>query len=175
MGNERLQAVILMGPFGCGKTYLGKRLRIQNIAEYVELEPIVYERFGAGSDFDVARATEYIRSQYMQQLSSSKKLVAFESTGITQRPLLLEVMERYRVALVRVCTPKEICLQRVFHRNASAPTPIESRKASEFFDYWNDEVAPTYEFAMDVDGTDEHKAVEDIQTFVDNFATSSSS
>lgn len=169
MANNRLDAIVLMGPFGCGKTYLGVCLRDQNIAQYIELEPIVYGRFGTGLDFDVAKASDYIRSSYLEQLSSSSGLVAFESTGVTQRPLLLDVMARYQVALVRVCTPKAVCLERVAKRNASALTPIELGKASQFFDYWNDEVAPTYDFALEINGVNAHKAVEDIRTYVNGF------
>jgi hypothetical protein len=90
---QSLDAVVLMGPFGAGKTHICSRMSAARIAHYTELEPIVYERLGNGPDFGLERATEYIRSSYYEQLSSLQRVVAFESTGVTQRPLLMEVMD----------------------------------------------------------------------------------
>ncbi len=160
---DKLQAIILMGPFGSGKSYLGKRLNDQGIAHYREIEPIVYELFGQGAELDIEQATKYIRNHYHEQLSSNKSLVAFESTGVVQRPLLLEVMEKYAIAVVRVCTPKAICLKRVERRNLDSKNPIDILKAAEFFDYWTDEIAPTYHFALEVDGTNEDAAIQAIR------------
>ncbi len=161
--NKSLDAIILMGPFGSGKSYLGRCLRHEGIADYIELEPIIYDLFGKGDEFDLERATAYLRSSYYDQLSSRKRLVAFESTGVVQRPLLLEIMEKYEIALVRVCTPKELCLVRVINRNLTSNNPIEVSKATAFFDYWRDEIAPTYHFALEVDGTDEQSALQAIK------------
>jgi dephospho-CoA kinase len=163
-----LDAIILMGPFGAGKSYLGKLLRAEGIADYIELEPIVYKLFGKGSDLDVEPATKYIRDYYHGTLSSAQMLVAFESTGVVQRPLLLEVTEKYEIALVRVCTPKEICLERVAKRNLSSKRPMKLSTAAEFFDFWTNEIAPAYHFALKVDGVDECAAIQEIRMFVQN-------
>jgi GNAT superfamily N-acetyltransferase len=51
-------------------------------------------------EFDVAGATEFIRDHYYKQLAAGYELVAFESTGVVQRPLLLEVMADFEIALI---------------------------------------------------------------------------
>lgn len=168
---KNLDGIILMGPFGSGKSYLGNRLRSEGIADYTELEPIVYELFGEGDEFDLESATKYIRAHYHNTLSASQRLVVFESTGVVQRPLLLEVMEIYKIALVRVSTPKEICLEHVSRRNLNTKRPVALPIAAEFFDYWTNEIAPTYHFALEVDGTDEYTAIQKIRVLEQNHNT----
>lgn len=140
---------------------------MKGIARYTELEPIVYELFGKGDDLDIEEATKYIHTHYYESLSSNSGLVAFESTGVVQRPLLLDVMAQFDVALVRVDTPKEICLARVAKRNLGNPRPIELDNAAEFYDYWMTEIAPTYDFALTVDGTNEESATHSIRMLME--------
>lgn len=161
-----IDGLILMGPFGAGKSYLGKLLCMQNIARYTDLEPIIYERFSNGDEFDLEGATHFLRNHYYEQLSSDRGLVAFESTGVVQRPLLLEIIEAFQVALVKVHTPRSVCLQRVNQRNQNSNHPINLDKAAEFFDYWCNEVAPTYEFALEIDGTDADAALRNIRELI---------
>lgn len=162
--NQNLDGIILMGPFGSGKSYLGRRLHSKGVAQFTELEPIVYDLFSNESGLDIDNATKYIRAHYFDTLSSNQGLAAFESTGVVQRPLLLEVLEKYQIALVRICTPKEICLERVAQRNLESKYPVELSKAAEFHDYWTQEIAPTYDFALEVTGLDEQAAIQAIKT-----------
>jgi hypothetical protein len=166
---EGLAGLILMGPFGSGKSYLGNRLREKGIADYVELEPIVYGRFGRGPVFDLERATAFIRAHYEDSLSAAGKLVAFESTGVVQRPLVLDIIARYEVALVRVSTPKDLCVARVARRNEESSRPIALSKVVAFHDYWITEIAPTYDFSLEVDGTNDKVALRTISQFVQNY------
>lgn len=154
-----------MGPFGSGKTYLGKRLNELGIAHYDDLEPIIYDRFTNGTDFDGERATKFLCAYYEKQLSSIQ-LVVFESTGVVQRPLLLDMIAKYNIALLRVVTPKAICLERVAQRNLISERPVDMDKAVEFFDYWNNEIAPMYQFDLEIDGVDAETAVQNIQKFL---------
>ena len=163
MDKAQFDGLVLMGPFGSGKTFLGKRLSALNIAQYVDLEPIMYDRFSSGDQFDLERATTFLREHYEEQLSTPH-LATFESTGVVQRPLLCDMIAKYNIALIRVCTPKHICLERVVQRNRHTNRPIDLAKANEFFDHWNDEIAPTYNFALELDGMDTDTAVKNIQT-----------
>ena len=163
---HKFDGIILMGPFGSGKSYLGRRLNELGIARYVDLEPIVYDRFADGDDFDLDAATDFIRNHYHQQLSSGDGAAAFESTGVVQRPLLLDMMAQYEIALVRVCTPGDTCLERVRLRNVAAIRPIIMENAENFFDYWTNEIAPTWTFMLEVDGTDEATAINKIRSLL---------
>ena len=161
-----ITGVVLMGPFGCGKTHLGRRLADEGIAEYEELEPIVYERFGRGFGFDVAAASLFLRDYYFGKLSGADGVTAFESTGVTQRPLLLEVIDVFPVALVRVNTPKEVCMARVAARNVGREIQIKPSRCSDFFDFWTEEVALGYDFDLEVDGMSPVDAVQAVRDFV---------
>lgn len=164
-GNQNLDGIILMGPFGSGKSYLGRLLHSEGIAQFTELELIIYDLFSNESGLDVDRATAYIRTHYFDTLSSNRRLVAFESTGVVQRPLLLDVLEKYQIALIQICTPKEICLERVAQRNLTSKYPIDLSKADEFYSYWIEEIAPTYNFALNVTGLNGQTAIQAIKTF----------
>ncbi len=161
-----LDGIILMGPFGSGKSYLGRRLHKEGIAQFTDLEPIVYDLFSNEDDLDIERATKYIRTHYFDTLSAKQGLAAFESTGVVQRPLLLEVLNTFQVALVRVCTPKEICLERIAQRNLKSQRPVELENATNFYDYWTEEIAPTYQFTLEVDGLDAQAATQAIKSLI---------
>jgi len=155
-----------MGPFGSGKSYLGKCLTACNVARYVDLEPIIYQRFDHSGEFDLESATRFLRQHFHEQLSSENGLAAFESTGVVQRPLLLEMIDQYDLGLIHVITPKKVCLDRVEQRNETTDRPIDLEKAAEFFDYWSTEIAPSYEFVIKVDGTDAEAAIQAIQALI---------
>ena len=152
---------ILMGPFGSGKTYLGHRLNDLGIASYKELEPLVYDQFEKNGEFDIKGATAFLHQFWSEQLET-EGLVVFESTGVVQRPLLLELSELFKVGLIWVKTPRDVALARVKNRNKMAPRPIDDQTAADFYDMWTNEIAPTYEFALVVDGTNEKEAIRQI-------------
>lgn len=158
-----------MGPFGSGKSYLGRRLCLEGIAQFTELEPIIYDLFSNESGLDIDRATKYIRTHYFDTLSSNRGLAVFESTGGVQRPLLREILEKYHVVLAQICTPKEVCLERVAQRNLESKYPIELSKAAEFYNYWTKEIAPTYDFALEVTGLDGQAAIQAIKSLTSNY------
>lgn len=161
------ESIVLMGPFGAGKSFLGRRLRERGIADYVELEPVVHERFGSEEGFDVEAASAFIRQHYFERLESGRGPFAFESTGVTQRPLLREVTRRFRVALVRVRTPKATCLARVAARHSVERVEAEIANAERFFERWEHEIAPTYVFAVEVSGTNAESATRQIAALLD--------
>ncbi|CCN38507.1 hypothetical protein VIBNISO65_1650023 [Vibrio nigripulchritudo SO65] len=159
----QFDGIVLMGPFGAGKSFLGRHLNEIGFGVYRDLEPILYSKFRSGDDLNVREATEYIRTHYYHSLDSTEIVnPIFESTGIVQKPLLTEVMQKYRLALVKIVTPKEICLERVRKRNCNSQQPIESSNASEFYDNWMENIAESYDFTLSVDGTDLESATRSI-------------
>ena len=85
---------------------------------------------------------------------------------MTQRPLLLDVMEQHDVALVRVDAPKALCMERVAQRNVGREIQIKPSRCSDFFDFWTGDVALGYDFALTVDGSDADLAIGQIRSFV---------
>ena len=118
--------------------------------------------------FDVDAASAFLRDFYFERLAHEDRVTAFESTGVTQRPLLLDVIDAFPVALVRVDTPKDVCLARVAARNVGRETQIKPSRCSDFFDHWTRNVAAGYDFDLVVDGTSEDAAVAAIVSVLDS-------
>lgn len=159
-----------MGPPGCGKSFLGSRLAALGIARYTELEPILVERFGTGERFAANKdaALRFIRDHFEAELRGGPRPVAFESTGVSDRPLLESLVRDRRVQLVKVDTPKAVCIERVAarprHRNLSNDAAMTER----VHDFWYAEVAPTYDFAAAVDGADTEAALATVRRLLES-------
>jgi hypothetical protein len=153
-----------MGPPGSGKSFIGNSLASRGIARYIELEPILVEKFGKGSEFVANKeaALKFIRESYIQQLEESSGPVAIESTGVSDRPLLDDVMRRYTLLCVKLSTPKAICLERVANRPPHLNIGNDLAATARFYDFWHKEIEPTYSFALAVDGNDVERAIREI-------------
>jgi adenylate kinase family enzyme len=74
--------VVLMGPPGAGKSYLGCLLRDQLGMIYTPLEPELRSRFGSGAEF-LSRKVEalaFIEATLTQQQAAVDRPVVVEST-----------------------------------------------------------------------------------------------
>lgn len=168
-----LDVVLLMGPPGSGKSFLGNQLNLRGVVSYTELEPILMEIFGTGEDFVRHRpeAHAWIRNFYREQLAGAVQPVGIETTGISDRPFLEELSGSHRMLFVKVATPREVCIERVRTRpggrNINKPADQRTVSTGSFYDYWHGEIAPGYEFDLSVPGTDVASAVEQIQQAIE--------
>jgi adenylate kinase family enzyme len=160
---DRYDAVVLMGPPGAGKSFLGRKLHERGVASYRELEPMLREKFGSGEEFEsrIREAGAFIWQSYRDQLSASELPVAFESAGVAERPLLEALQRDYRVALVHVRADRSVCIDRVVSRPPSADiSHTTDREAiGRYYDLWQEKILPTYRFVLSVDGADPAGAV----------------
>ncbi len=163
-------AIVLMGPLGSGKSFLGNRLDRQGVASYCEMEPILRERFGSGGDFEshLEEAGAFLWRSYRDQLSESELAVAFESAGIADRALLESLQRRYRVALVLVQTDRSVCIDRVVQRppEKNISHTLDRGRLGRHYDLWQQKVLPSYRFALSVDGNDVESAVASSESFL---------
>jgi adenylate kinase family enzyme len=163
-------AVVLLGPPGSGKSFLGNRLAECAIASYVEVEPILRERFGAGAAFQarIREAGAFIVDFYREQLACAARPVAFESTGVVDRPLLQRLARDHSVAFVRVNAPRATCVERVVSRpsGANIASTTDRELVGRFWDRWNREIAPAFDFDLEVDGTDVEAATTSLRAFL---------
>jgi shikimate kinase len=135
-----------MGPPGSGKTYVGHLLQERLGLTFIEGEAELLREYGSTENF-IRHKAEALR-RYFDRLRSiqvrSGGVVAFESTGLSDRAQLLALVAEAGCALVRVEASRESSVSRVAGREPGRNFTNEG--AAEFFDYWHREVAPTYEF-----------------------------
>lgn len=150
------EGVVLMGPPGSGKSYLGRALRDAGIARYEEIEPLLVARFGTGAAFAARKdeALAFIREQYARSLDAQGPPVVIETTGLSDRPMLDHFAARNRLAFVALDTPREVCVERVMARAPGANLSNDVDAAGRFHDYWHAEVADSYTFELRIGGLD---------------------
>jgi shikimate kinase len=153
---RRIDAIVLLGPPGCGKSHLGRSLHERGLARFTELEPELVGRFGTGAAFAArkAEALEFIEASHRRQLAAGGLPAVLESTGLSERGLLLRLAAEYRLLLVRMNTPRDVCIARVSSRTAGRNLNNDAAFAASFYQHWHSVVAPGWEFALEVDGVD---------------------
>lgn len=121
--------IVLMGPPGSGKSYLGRALRDASVARYEEVEPLFVARFSTGASFAARKdeALAFIRGRYERQLGVPGLPVVIETTGLSDRPMLDDLVARYRLAFVALDTAREVCIERVRGRVPGGTSAMTSR------------------------------------------------
>ena len=142
--------IILMGPPGAGKTYLAKRLRDEHACRYSELEPQLLARFGTGPEFaqNKRQALQFTESALRAQHAHAGRPVIVESTGLSDRDILLRLQRDFRLLFVKVLPAVETCVARVERRAAGANLNNDPAFARSFHEFWQLEVATQYEFDL---------------------------
>ena len=163
----RYDAIVLMGPPGCGKSFIGNRLDAAGVASYLELEALLRQKFGVNREFkaNLKEARKFVWRSYHDQLREFERAVALESAGWLDRPLLESLQAKYRVALVHVQAERSVCIDRVVSR-APEKNIINTLYRGEIgraYDAWQDLMLPSCHFAHAVDGTQVEEAVESIR------------
>ena len=164
---DRYDAIVLVGPPGSGKSFLGNQLDERDVATYRELEPLLREKFGTGEEFEsrIREAGAFIWRSYQDQLSESDLPVAFESAGIADRPLVERLQRDYRVTLVYVQADRSVCIDRIISRppESNISHTMDRDVIGRYYDLWQERVFPTYRFVLSVDGTNAEGAVVAVQ------------
>ena len=161
--SEPYAAVLLIGPPGSGKSFLGSQLAARGVAAFTELEPLLRERFGGGEAFEgrIREAGEFVWRSYQAQLRGAERPVAFESAGVTDRVLLERLARECRVAFVHVRTARALCAERVVSRSPERNIhhTTDRERIGRHYDLWQEKVAPSFRFDLSVDGDDVEGAV----------------
>jgi shikimate kinase len=120
--------IVLVGPKGAGKSYLGQRMRDDLGLNFLEVERIWVELKSEGELSDKSFADEGTRrvlARIANALNTNPAAVIIESTGAAPwfHGFLRQLQDLATVEFVKVTAPIEICLQRIEQRDSSIHLP----------------------------------------------------
>ena len=166
--STNIKGVVLLGPPGSGKTFIGNLLEKQGIAHYTEMEEKLLHLFGRGQTFakHKAEALQFIQQHYELEFNSVLYPIVIESTGVSDRPMLEGFEKKYRILFIKIDTPKSVCIERVQNRTPGKNLNNDSSFTEDFYEFWHSEIEPTYSFALTVDGANAEDAVKKIREII---------
>jgi shikimate kinase len=126
--------IILIGPKGSGKTYLGALLERYFNITFLRVEPIFLKLKEENLPFDeyVQKGFNIVRDEIKELMQSSDKLV-FETTGAVAEVanLINSLKSEFRVIKVKLDVPAEMCWQRFKSRDSSSHIPVSDNFFNE--------------------------------------------
>jgi shikimate kinase len=147
-----VDCLVLLGPPGSGKSYLGELLARRFALEWTEHERLLLLRWGSREAFvaNKVEALAFLESDLRRRILAAGRTVVFESTGVSDRPMLERLLRERRVAIVKLVVPQELCARRVSERPAGRHLTDDPVSAATFHDWWTREVAPGWRADLDV-------------------------
>ncbi len=123
--------LILIGPKGVGKTYIGSLVDQHTEIAFLRVEPIWIRYYN--SDRTGNPGWELV-AEAIEQLFVEHDHVMIESLGVGETfDKLIEQMDgKCTIRLIRVKTALETCLERVRNRDASQHIPVSDDKVEQY-------------------------------------------
>lgn len=130
------QLLLLVGPKGAGKTHLGGLLERYLDVHFLRIEPLFLELMRAEPDLvgvPLERKGFQRVVDRLDELALFHRHLCIESTGAAHTfPEFLAALQRsYRVLLIQVKAPLEVCAQRVMMRDGAAHIPVSGNRLHE--------------------------------------------
>jgi len=149
----RPRLVVFLGPPGSGKSHLGELAARRFDLDYVEHEALLLGRWGSREAFiaNKAAALDGIEADLRARIGRGHRTVVFESTGLSDRPMLERLATEHPIAIVRVDAPRALCVERVRSRPKGRHFEDDAESAGRFHQFWTRDVAPTWTCDLAVD------------------------
>ena len=130
MLNEKAKptVIILLGPKGSGKSYIGKLIEKHLHIHFLAVEPIFLELKGNRKPTDES----YIRDGFqaleetIRDCLENKEHVIIEQTGAADYFLqfLDNLKSQFQVKVIRIHAPEETCFRRIEQRDSKNQVPV---------------------------------------------------
>jgi predicted ABC-type ATPase len=132
---SRPTVVVLVGPKGAGKTFVGALAEAELGVRFLRVEPIFLEHQRTSALAGAARdADGYAKVRVaIDDVLRREPRVVVESTGASPAfaPFLAALRSAYDVRLVAIRAPPDRCLERVRTRDASGHIPVSDDRVAE--------------------------------------------
>jgi shikimate kinase len=127
--------LVLVGPKGSGKTYIGSLVERELGVYFLRVEPIFLQNIRSSRLTGTALDEEgYLKVlAEMDSVLTREPGIIIESTGASDAfPAFLHALRsRYEVTLVSIRTPLERCLERVRSRDQTMHIPVSDDRVAE--------------------------------------------
>lgn len=128
--------LLLIGLKGAGKTFLGGVLERHLGIKFLRIEPLFVELMREEPELSGVALEHKGFQQVIDQLDELAKTdqtLCIESTGAahTFPEWLTTLRQGYRVWLIRVTAPLDVCAQRVMSRDTTAHIPVSDHRLQE--------------------------------------------
>jgi hypothetical protein len=148
---ERRVLLLLVGPKGAGKTFVGGVLERHLGIAFLRIEPIflgVMRGEPELAGIELERRGFQAVLEKLDELARSREVLCIESTGTARTfpDLLAALRRRFDVRLIRVRSPLGICLERIRTRDASVHIPVSDDRVMEI-----NEIASRVELPWDLE------------------------
>jgi shikimate kinase len=114
-----VDVVVLLGPPGSGKSTIGERLGSRGL-RWRDWESIIVQRWGSRENFvaNKADALPALHEEILDWIASDHRTAVFETTGLSDAPLLSALEREGRALVVRLDVSEDEALRRVQSREA---------------------------------------------------------
>ena len=129
------RVLVLVGPKGSGKTYVGTLINKELGVRFLRVEPIFLENMHSshltGTALDEEGYSKVLRE--IDSVLTRESCVVIESTGASEafHAFLHALRLRYKVTLVSIRAPLDRCLERVRNRDRTMHIPVSDDRAAE--------------------------------------------
>lgn len=127
--------ILLLGPKGSGKTYIGYLLQRERNIPFLRVEDIarkVQKGRAVEASAYLSDVFAVIEKGVRQEISHHPHLI-FESTGLTEYfdQMLDNLRRDFQVTLIRIRTKPDLCLERVKTRDQSIHINVSDEQVNE--------------------------------------------
>jgi len=120
--------IILVGPKGAGKTYIGQLIEHELEIPFLWVEKLGLENMKTSllSGEEQIKEFFHLEEEEIDRILQTENIVVFESTGSHDYfyVVLNRLKEKYTVKLIQVKSPLQVCSQRIKTRDVSNQIPV---------------------------------------------------
>lgn len=170
-----IDVVVLLGAPGSGKSSVGERLGATGF-RWREWEPVIVERWGSRESFIAAKADALpaLHQEVRDWIADDGAPALFETTGLSDAPLLRELQRSGRAYVVRLDVTEREALRRVAVRESGRHLTDELEDSRRVWVAFHERVVPNtdVDLVIDTDTESIDSVVRTITTALADRATS---